>query len=166
MTETKTDQRKILVTAALPYANGPIHLGHMVEHVQTDIWVRFQRLRGHNCVFMWADDTHGTAIMKSARSAGISEEEFIDRMSQEHQRDFHDFSISYDHYGSTHSEANREIATEIWSAFQQQGLIDQRKVVELFDPDTGEGLPDRFVKGTCPNCKSPDQYGDNCDKCG
>ncbi len=159
------NKRKILVTAALPYANGPIHIGHLVEYVQTDIWVRFQRLRGHNCKFFWADDTHGSAIMKSARAAGITEEEFIDRMSAAHQRDFKAFGISYDNYGSTHSETNREIATEIWSAFEQQGLIARRKVVEFFDPDTNESLPDRFVKGTCPVCKSPDQYGDNCDKC-
>ena len=162
------NQRKILVTAALPYANGPIHIGHLVEYIQTDIWVRFQRLRGHRCIFMWADDTHGSAIMKSARGAGISEEEFIERMSEAHQRDFRAFGISYDHFGSTHSEANRQIATEIWAAIQDQGLVDRRAVTELFDADTGESLPDRFVKGTCPNpkCNSPDQYGDNCDKCG
>ena len=159
-------KRKILVTAALPYANGPIHLGHLVESIQTDIWVRFQRLRGHRCVFIWADDTHGTAIMKSARSAGLTEEEFIDRMNLAHQRDFQGFGISYDYYGSTHNETNRRVATEIWSAFEQQGLIDKRKVVELYDAETGQSLPDRFVKGTCPNCKSPEQYGDNCDKCG
>ncbi len=158
-------QRKILVTAALPYANGPIHIGHLVEYIQTDIWVRFQRLRGHNCIYMWADDTHGSAIMKSARSAGISETEFIQQMSDAHQRDFQAFGISYDYYGSTHSETNRRIATEIWQAFQNQGMIDRRAVTELFDPDTGESLPDRFVQGICPKCKSPDQYGDNCDKC-
>jgi methionyl-tRNA synthetase len=158
--------RRILVTAALPYANGPIHIGHLVESVQTDIWVRFQRLRGHRCVFIWADDTHGSAIMKSARHAGISEEEFIARMSEAHQRDFRGFEISYDYYGSTHSETNRRIAAEIWEAFQRQGMIALRPVTELFDPDTGESLPDRFVKGTCPKCRSPGQYGDNCDKCG
>lgn len=163
MTEQK---RKILVTAALPYANGHIHIGHMVEHVQTDIWVRFQRLRGHNCIFMWADDTHGSAIMKSARKAGVTEEEFIKQMSDAHEADFAGFGISYDHYSSTHSETNREIATEIWSAFNDQNLIDCRKVAELFDPDTNESLPDRFVKGTCPKCGAKDQYGDNCDKCG
>ena len=162
-----TDQkRKILVTAALPYANGHIHIGHMVEHVQTDIWVRFQRLRGHNCVFVWADDTHGSAIMKSARKAGVSEEDFIKQMSDAHEQDFQGFGISYDHYGSTHSETNRELATEIWTAFQDQDLVDCRKVVELYDPDTNESLPDRFVKGTCPKCGESDQYGDNCDKCG
>ena len=163
MTETK---RRILVTAALPYANGHIHIGHMVEHIQTDIWVRFQRLRGHRCVFMWADDTHGSAIMKSARQAGVSEEAFIQQMSDAHERDFAGFGISYDHYGSTHSETNRQLATEIWSAFQDQGLVAVRQVAELFDADTGESLPDRFVRGTCPKCGAGDQYGDNCDKCG
>ena len=158
-------QRKILVTAALPYANGPIHIGHLVEYIQTDIWVRFQKLRGHECRFFWADDTHGTAIMKSARVAGITEEKFIADMSESHQRDFQAFGIEYDHYGSTHSETNRQLCHEIWTAFEQQGLIECRKIVELFDPDTHEALPDRFVKGTCPNCKSPDQNGDNCDKC-
>ncbi len=158
--------RKILVTAALPYANGPIHIGHLLEYIQTDIWARFQRLRGHRCIFIWADDTHGTAIMKSARAAGISEEAFINRMSEAHQRDFQAFGISYDHYGSTHSQANRKLCQEIWSAFEKQGLVESRQVVELLDPETGESLPDRFVKGTCPKCKSPDQYGDNCDKCG
>jgi methionyl-tRNA synthetase len=157
--------RKILVTAALPYANGPIHIGHLVEYVQTDIWVRFQRLRGHRCIFMWADDTHGSAIMKSARKAGITEEAFVDQMSAAHQRDFRAFGISYDYYGSTHSQTNRQIATEIWEAFESRGMIARRPVTELFDPDTGESLPDRFVQGTCPKCKSPNQHGDNCEKC-
>ena len=159
-------QRKILVTAALPYANCPIHIGHLVEYVQTDIWVRFQKLRGHHCRFFWADDTHGTAIMKSARKAGVTEEQFVTAMSEAHQRDFNTFGIGYDHYGSTHSETNRQLCHEIWSSFEQQGLIESRKIVELFDAETGEALPDRFVKGTCPVCKSPDQNGDNCDKCG
>ncbi len=158
--------RKILVTAALPYANGHIHIGHMVEHVQTDIWVRFQKLRGHQCVFVWADDTHGSAIMKSARKAGISEETFIQGMSDAHEKDFAGFGIEYDHYSSTHSETNRQLSTEIWSAFQEKDLVAVRKVAELFDADTGESLPDRFVKGRCPKCDAADQYGDNCDKCG
>ncbi|HMO14921.1 MAG TPA: methionine--tRNA ligase [Pirellulaceae bacterium] len=158
--------RKILVTAALPYANGPIHIGHLVEYIQTDIWVRFQKLRGHQCIFIWADDTHGTAIMKSARDHQCSEEEFIARMSTEHQRDFRGFQIEWDHYGSTHSDANRLICHEIWSALNRAGLVVKRQVVELFDAETGEALPDRFVKGKCPKCLSPGQYGDNCDKCG
>ena len=159
-------KRKILVTAALPYANGPIHIGHLVEYVQTDIWVRFQRLCGNDCRFFWADDTHGTAIMKSARKHGVTEEQFVTAMSEAHQRDFQGFSISYDHYGSTHSDANRALCHEIWSAFEREGLIETREIPELFDPDTGEALPDRFVQGTCPKCKSADQNGDSCDKCG
>jgi methionyl-tRNA synthetase len=160
--------RKILVTAALPYANGPIHLGHLVEYIQTDIWVRFQKLRGHQCIYICADDTHGTAIMKSARQRGCSEEEFIALMHAAHQRDFAAFDVAFDNYGSTNSPENREYCEEIWRALQTQGLIAQRKVVELFDSQTGETLPDRFVKGTCPNpkCQAPDQYGDNCDRCG
>jgi len=158
--------RKILVTAALPYANGHIHIGHMVEHVQTDIWVRFQKLRGNRCIFIWADDTHGSAIMKSARKAGVTEETFIKTMSDAHEKDFAGFGIEYDHYGSTHSDTNRALAEEIWSAFQAQDLVKVRKVAELFDSETGESLPDRFVKGTCPKCGAVDQYGDNCDKCG
>lgn len=158
--------RKILVTAALPYANGHIHIGHMVEHVQTDIWVRFQKLRGNRCIFIWADDTHGSAIMKSARQAGVSEEAFIKSMSDAHEQDFAGFGIEYDHYGSTHSQTNRALAEEIWSAFQKQDLVKVRKVAELFDSETGESLPDRFVRGTCPKCGAVDQYGDNCDKCG
>lgn len=163
MNDSKT--RRILITAALPYANGPIHIGHLVEYIQTDIWYRFQKLRGHQAVFVCADDTHGTAIMKSARIDGCTEEEFIARMSEAHQRDFANFQIEFDHYSSTHSETNRELCHEIWAALQKANLITSRKVVELFDAETGEGLPDRFVKGTCPNCKSPDQHGDNCDKC-
>ncbi len=165
-TSKSSAPRRILVTAALPYANGPIHIGHLVEYIQTDIWVRFQKLRGHRCIFMWADDTHGTAIMKSARLHHCTEEEFIARMSKEHRRDFDGFQIEYDHYSSTHSEVNRQFCHEIWGALESADLVSQRKVVELFDPETGEGLPDRFVKGTCPKCKATEQYGDNCDKCG
>ena len=159
-------QRRLLVTAALPYANGPIHLGHLVEYIQTDIWTRFQKLRGHHVVFVCADDTHGTAIMKSARQRGCSEEEFIAEMHAAHLRDFTDFQIEFDHYGSTHSPQNRELCQAFWKALQQAELIDRRAVLELFDTVTGESLPDRFVKGTCPNCRSTDQYGDNCDQCG
>lgn len=157
--------RRILVTAALPYANGPIHLGHLVEYIQTDIWVRFQKLRGHRAIYICADDTHGTAIMKSARQRGCTEVEFIAAMNEEHQRDFRGFQIEFDHYGSTNSEANRQLCQEIWAALVRQELVQQRDVIELFDADTGESLPDRFVKGTCPRCRASDQYGDNCDKC-
>jgi methionyl-tRNA synthetase len=161
-------KRRILVTSALPYANGPIHLGHLVEYIQTDIWVRFQKLRGHECVYVCADDTHGTAIMISAKKAGVKEEEFIAKMSEEHQRDFAGFHVAFDNYGSTHSDENRRLCSEIWAGLQKSGLIKEREVTQLFDPVAGTFLADRFVKGTCPNpaCRAPDQYGDNCEVCG
>ncbi|MGI8979896.1 MAG: methionine--tRNA ligase [Pirellulaceae bacterium] len=158
--------RQILVTAALPYANGPIHIGHLVEYIQTDIWVRFQKLLGNRCIFIWADDTHGTAIMISAKKAGVSEEEFIARMNDEHQLDFGTFQIAYDNYGSTNSAENRDYCGRIWSALQQAGLIVEKEVSQLYDPVAGTFLADRFVKGNCPKCDAPDQYGDSCDKCG
>src|SRR5688500_9055415 len=147
-------KRRILVTSALPYANGPIHLGHLVEYIQTDIWVRFQKLRGHECVYVCADDTHGTAIMISARKAGVKEEEIIARMSEEHQRDFAGFHIQFDNYGSTNSEENRRLCHEVWAGLQKSGLIKEKEVTQLFDPVAGTFLADRFVKGTCPVCKS------------
>ncbi len=159
-------ERRLLVTSALPYANGHIHIGHLVEYLQTDIWVRFQRLSGRRVIYMCADDTHGTAIMIRARQENRSEEELIADMSAAHQRDFAAFQIQFDHYGSTHSPENREFCAEIWSALQKQGLVAEREVTQLFDPQAGTFLADRFVKGTCPVCKSPDQYGDSCDKCG
>lgn len=157
---------KILVTAALPYANGPIHLGHLVEYIQTDVWVRFQKLRGRQCVFMWADDTHGTAIMIRARQEGRSEVALIEDMRQQHVRDFRDFDIGFDHYGSTHSTANRALCHEFWAALRKADLVRERDVTQLYDPEAKTFLADRFVKGTCPNCKSSDQYGDSCEKCG
>ena len=161
-------QRRILITAALPYANGPIHIGHLVEYIQTDIWARFQKLRGHNAIFVCADDTHGTAITKSARARGCTEDEFIAEMSEAHQRDCAGFQIEFDNYGSTNSPENREYCGQIWQALLDADLVSQRTVEQFFDVDTGESLPDRFIKGTCPNpkCHAPDQYGDNCDKCG
>lgn len=158
--------RRILVTAALPYANGPIHIGHLVEYLQTDIWVRFQKLRGHRCIFICADDTHGTAIMKSARQRGCTEEAFIAQMHAEHSRDFAGFDIQFDNYGSTHSLENRALCHHFWAALLQQGLVRKESVSELYDAQTGEALPDRFVRGTCPKCGAADQYGDNCDRCG
>lgn len=158
--------RRILVTAALPYANGHVHLGHMLEHVQTDIWVRFQKLRGHRCIFMWADDTHGTAIMIRARAEGRSEEDLIAEMQAAHLADFAKFDIGYDHYGSTNSDANRMIAGRIWKKLRAADLIRERDVEQLFDPEAGTFLADRFVRGTCPKCGATDQYGDNCEKCG
>jgi methionyl-tRNA synthetase len=158
--------RKILVTSALPYANGPIHLGHLVEYLQTDIWVRFQKLRGNRCIYICADDTHGTAIMIRARQEGRSEEALIAEMSQQHQGDFAAFGIAFDHYGSTNSESNKRLCGEFWAAMRKKGLIAERDVSQLYDPVAGTFLADRFVKGTCPKCKAPNQYGDSCDKCG
>jgi methionyl-tRNA synthetase len=160
------NMRKILVTAALPYANGPIHLGHLVEYIQTDVWVRFQKLRGRRCIFIWADDTHGTSVMIRARQEGRSEVALIDDMRQQHIRDFVDFQIDFDHYGSTHSPANRVLCGEFWEALRKADLIAEREVTQLYDPKAQTFLADRFVKGTCPKCKSPNQYGDSCDRCG
>jgi len=164
MQASKTDP-KILVTAALPYANGPIHIGHLVEYVQTDIWVRFQKLMGRRAIFICADDTHGTAIMIRAKNEGISEAELIAAMQQNHLRDFRGFDIEFDHYGSTNSSENYELCCQVWAALRQSGLVVQREVSQLFDPVAGTFLADRFVKGTCPSCGAADQYGDNCDKC-
>lgn len=161
-----TVRRRILVTAALPYANGPIHLGHLVEYIQTDIWVRFQKLRGHQAIYICADDTHGTAIMIRARQEGRREEELIAEMQRNHERDFAGFDIAFDNYGSTNSEANRALCGEIWRALGAAGLIVQRDVTQLYDPEAATFLADRFVRGTCPRCQTPDQYGDNCSKCG
>ena len=162
----QSNARQILVTSALPYANGYIHLGHLVEYLQTDIWVRFQRSRGNRALFICADDTHGTAIMLRAEREGRSEEALIADMSEHHQRDFAGFSVDFDHYGSTNSEENRACCEEIWQKLGEKNLIAERDVTQLFDPDAGVFLADRFVKGQCPNCNSPDQYGDNCEKCG
>ncbi|WP_299467046.1 methionine--tRNA ligase [uncultured Gimesia sp.] len=159
-------QRRILVTAALPYANGDIHIGHLVEYIQTDIWVRFQKLRGQECRFFCADDTHGTAIMIRARQEGRSEEALIADVREKHIADFTGFHIEFDNYGSTNSEQNRKVCHEIWSALRDAGLVHEKEVTQLFDVQENTFLADRFVKGTCPKCKAPDQYGDNCDKCG
>ncbi|BCV27978.1 methionine--tRNA ligase [Shewanella algae] len=161
-----TTQRKILVTSALPYANGPIHLGHMLEYIQTDIWSRFQKLRGHECHYICADDAHGTPIMLKAQQMGIQPEEMIAKVNQEHQQDFAEFNIAFDNYHSTHSEENRQLAREIYLKLRDNGYIKSKTISQLFDPEKSMFLPDRFVKGTCPKCKSEDQYGDNCDACG
>jgi methionyl-tRNA synthetase len=157
---------RYLVTTALPYANGHLHLGHLVGYVMTDVWARFQRLRGKRAVYVCADDTHGTAIMIRAKQEGRSEEQVIADMSESHQRDFAAFDVQFDHYGSTHSEACRAIAHEIWKGVRKHDLVVEREVKQLFDLQHGTFLADRFVKGTCPKCKAPDQYGDSCDKCG
>ncbi len=156
----------MLVTCALPYANGSIHLGHMLEHIQADIWVRYQRMRGHQVHFVCADDAHGTPIMLKAQQLGITPEEMIAAVSKEHQADFAGFNISFDNYHSTHSDENRELAELIYGRLQARGKIKSRTISQLFDPEKSMFLPDRFVKGTCPKCKSPEQYGDNCDSCG
>ncbi|WP_421292437.1 methionine--tRNA ligase [Aeromonas taiwanensis] len=161
-----TDPRRMLVTCALPYANGSIHLGHMLEHIQADIWVRYQRMRGHQVHFVCADDAHGTPIMLKAQQMGITPEEMIAAVSQEHQSDFAGFNISFDNYHSTHSDENRELAGLIYGRLKESGKIKIRTISQLFDPEKSMFLPDRFVKGTCPKCKSPEQYGDNCDSCG
>ncbi|WP_378008197.1 methionine--tRNA ligase [Aeromonas hydrophila] len=161
-----TDPRTMLVTCALPYANGSIHLGHMLEHIQADIWVRYQRMRGHQVHFVCADDAHGTPIMLKAQQLGITPEEMIAAVSKEHQADFAGFNISFDNYHSTHSDENRELAELIYGRLQAGGKIKSRTISQLFDPEKSMFLPDRFVKGTCPKCKSPEQYGDNCDSCG
>ncbi|HEY6728335.1 MAG TPA: methionine--tRNA ligase, partial [Polyangiaceae bacterium] len=158
--------RRILVTSALPYANGHIHIGHLVEYLMTDIWVRFQRMRGHRAVYVCADDTHGTAIMIRARQEGRSEEALIADMQAAHQRDFQGFQIEFDNYGSTNSPDNRELCEHFWKALRKQGLIVERDVTQLYDPLESVFLADRFVKGKCPNCGAPDQYGDSCEKCG
>ncbi|MAT70147.1 MAG: methionine--tRNA ligase [Planctomycetaceae bacterium] len=158
--------RRILVTAALPYANGHIHIGHLVEYIQTDIWVRFQKLRGHDCRYFCADDTHGTAIMIRARAEGRSEEAVIADMQAAHERDFADFQIEFDNYGSTHSAENRALCGEIWDKIRAAGLVKEANVEQLFDPEAGTFLADRFVRGTCPKCGATDQPGDNCSSCG
>ncbi|MBR9727836.1 methionine--tRNA ligase [Shewanella intestini] len=163
MTNSK---RKILVTSALPYANGPIHLGHMLEYIQTDIWSRYQKLRGHECHYICADDAHGTPIMLKAQQLGITPEEMIAQVQQEHQQDFADFHIQFDNFHSTHCPENRELASDIYLKLRDSGYIKTKTISQLFDPEKEMFLPDRFVKGTCPKCKSEDQYGDNCDNCG
>ena len=159
-------RRRILVTSALPYANGHIHLGHLVEYIQTDIFVRFQKLRGHRAVYLCADDTHGTAIMIRAKAEGRSEQELIAAMREAHLADFGGFQIAFDHYGSTDSDANRRLCGEIWQALRKRGLVTSRDVKQLYDPVAGVFLADRFVRGGCPKCKAADQYGDSCEQCG
>ncbi|MFO1370112.1 MAG: methionine--tRNA ligase [Marinagarivorans sp.] len=158
--------RTILVTCALPYANGSIHLGHMVEHIQADIWVRFQKMRGHNITFVCADDAHGTAIMLAAEKLGISPEEQIERIKAEHMADFAGFSIAFDNYHSTHSAENKALAELIYTRLKANGHISERTIVQAFDPVKDIFLADRYIKGSCPKCKTPDQYGDNCEACG
>jgi methionyl-tRNA synthetase len=158
--------RKILVTSALPYANGPIHLGHLVEYIQTDIWVRFQKMRGHQCFYVCADDTHGTPIMLRADREGITPEQLIARVEQQHRADFNEFGVAFDHYHSTHSEENKELSALIYRRLRDGGHINSRSITQAYDPVKNMFLPDRFIKGECPKCGAADQYGDNCEACG
>nr|WP_288256985.1 methionine--tRNA ligase [uncultured Pseudomonas sp.] len=161
-----TEARKILVTSALPYANGSIHLGHMLEYVQTDMWVRYQKLRGNQAIYVCADDAHGSAIMLRAEKEGITPEQLIANVQAEHTADFADFGVDFDNYHSTHSQENRELSAAIYLALRDKGHIATRAVTQYFDPEKGMFLADRFIKGTCPKCGTEDQYGDNCEKCG
>ncbi|PIV15019.1 MAG: methionine--tRNA ligase, partial [Gallionellales bacterium CG03_land_8_20_14_0_80_55_15] len=163
---TPTEPRKILVTSALPYANGSIHLGHLVEYIQTDIWVRFQKMRGNTCHYVCADDTHGTPIMLRAENEGITPEQLIARVWQEHYDDFAAFHVAFDNYGSTHSDENRQCAETLYRTLRDKGLIEVRSIEQFYDPVRNMFLPDRFIKGECPKCHARDQYGDNCEVCG
>jgi methionyl-tRNA synthetase len=158
--------RRLLVTSALPYANGQIHIGHLVEYIQTDIWVRYQRMRGHEVHYMGADDTHGTPIMLRAEKEGLTPKELIARVWQEHKRDFDAFLISFDHYYTTDSPENEKLSSDIYLKLRDAGLIEKRAIEQAYDPVKEMFLPDRFIKGKCPKCKAPDQYGDSCEKCG
>jgi len=159
-------QRKILVTSALPYANGEIHLGHLLEYIQTDIWVRFQKMMGNECHYVCADDAHGTPIMLKANELGITPEELINDVSKRHQADFSDFAIGFSNYHSTHSDENKEISSNIYNKLNASGFIKTRTISQAFDPEKQMFLPDRFIKGECPKCGAEDQYGDNCEACG
>ncbi|WGV21565.1 MULTISPECIES: methionine--tRNA ligase [unclassified Pseudomonas] len=161
-----SEPRQILVTSALPYANGSIHLGHMLEYIQTDMWVRFQKLRGNQCIYVCADDAHGSAIMLRAEKEGITPEQLIANVQAEHSSDFADFLVDFDNFHSTHSEENRELSGLIYARLRDAGHIATRSVTQYFDPEKGMFLADRFIKGTCPKCAAEDQYGDNCEKCG
>ena len=164
--ENQQKQRKILVTSALPYANGDIHIGHLLEYVQTDIWVRFQKSRGHQCIYVCADDTHGTPVMLRAQKEGKTPEEFIQESHAAHEKDFADALVGFDNYYTTHSEESKDLTQDIYLKLKEKGHISSKTINQLYDPEKKMFLPDRFVKGTCPKCGSEDQYGDNCDNCG
>ncbi len=166
MGSASNTSRRLLVTSALPYANGHIHLGHLVEYLQTDIWVRFQKTQGRRVLYVCADDTHGTAIMMRAQREGRSEDELISEMKAHHEVDLADFGVAFDNFGSTNSDSNRELCAQVWAGLRQKGLVVEREVTQLFDPKAGVFLADRFVKGSCPKCSAVDQYGDNCENCG
>ncbi|ATE79413.1 MULTISPECIES: methionine--tRNA ligase [Pseudomonas] len=161
-----SEPRKILVTSALPYANGSIHLGHMLEYIQTDMWVRFQKHRGNQCIYVCADDAHGSAIMLRAEKEGITPEQLIANVQAEHSADFAEFLVDFDNFHSTHAEENRELSSQIYLKLRDAGHIATRSITQYFDPEKKMFLADRFIKGTCPKCGTEDQYGDNCEKCG
>ena len=163
---TRMSQRKILVTSALPYANGPLHMGHLVEYIQTDIWVRFQKLFGNQCTYVCADDAHGTAISLHAEKQGITPEASVALINKERVRDFSEFHVAFDNYHSTHSDENRELSEAIYLALKEKGHIASHNIVQAYDPEKEMFLADRYIKGDCPKCNSPDQYGDNCEACG
>ena len=158
--------RKILVTSALPYANGSIHLGHLVEYLQTDMWVRNQKMLGNECIYVCADDAHGTPIMLKARELNISPETLIKESKSEHTNDFSDFHIEFDNYHTTHSEENRELSELIFKRLSEKENIEKKSIEQFFDVEQEMFLPDRYLKGTCPKCKSENQYGDSCESCG
>ena len=164
--EMSKENRKILVTSALPYANGPIHIGHLVEYLQTDIWCRFQRMVGNTCVYACADDAHGTPIMLRSRAEGVEPQKLIDRMWESHTRDFRDFLIEFDSYHTTHSPENRFFAEHIYKELNKGGHITRKTIRQAYDEEAEMFLPDRFIKGTCPVCGALDQYGDACESCG
>jgi methionyl-tRNA synthetase len=161
-----SNSRQIVVTSALPYANGPIHIGHLLEYIQTDIWARYQKMRGHECIYVCADDAHGTPIMLRAQAEGVTPQVLIDRMKSEHEQDFADFAVEFDNYYTTHSDENRYFSELIYQRLKDGGHIRTRIISQAYDPKAEMFLPDRFIKGECPNCGTADQYGDNCENCG
>jgi methionyl-tRNA synthetase len=163
---TSTIPRKILVTSALPYANGSIHLGHLVEYIQTDIWVRFQKMCGHTVHYVCADDTHGTPIMLRAEKEGITPEALIDAVHKEHSADFKEFLVEFDNYYSTNSDENKVLSQTIYKKLDANKKIAKKTIEQFYDPVKNMFLPDRFIKGECPKCHAKDQYGDSCEVCG
>ena len=158
--------RQILVTSALPYANGPLHFGHIIEAVQTDVWVRFQKLRGNDCLYVCAEDTHGTPIMIRAQQDGITPEQLIAASAEAHSRDYAGFLIDFDQFHSTHSAENKAWTDTLYTTLRDRGVITRRSVRQSYDEQAGMFLPDRYVRGTCPRCSAADQYGDSCEACG
>ena len=162
----KNKKRDILVTSALPYANGSIHMGHLVEYIQTDIWVRYQKLQGHNCHYVCAADAHGTPIMIKAREENISPEKLVTSIAKKQYKDLKDFGVEFDKFHTTHSEENKLLVEEIYTSLQQKNLIYTKDIDQAFDTKENMFLPDRFIRGTCPKCAAKDQYGDACENCG